>query len=405
MTTLQRLQLREREIRARLAELAAIDDQSEDQESEQGALIAEVGGMQQRMQAAEISEQETLSDATASDDGERAEFRHLVGSATIGGILQARMSGVPTAGAERELQQQYGQDSNIIPQALLGPTGERQERALTLTGDGSQAQQAPVMPVYPSPSIEFLNVGRQSVAPGVVSVPVLTVPAMGAAAVPESISGSTAVAPTAQSVSFTELKPTRHLSVTIDLQQEQRRTVPGVEGWLRQNISELITAGLDRDALVGDTVGLAVRGTDPSDPTAVMTWASLIAPLTGAVDGVYADRLSQVRLLMRHSTYALAETLYRSGETDRSGIEWLDMRSGGHMVSAFLTQATNFDQALLIRGSLPMSAQQYVWDGLEVTDPYTDARTRNIRITLAQFFAFGVFRPDVYIRHAYQVAS
>ena len=412
MTPLQKNQLRESQIKARLAELGGIDDWSDEEDSEAEALQVEYQSVQKRMQALIVGEAEAIAEARfeQSDDGEASEFDQLLGSASVAEIVGARVQNRMTAGPERELQQHFGLDSNQIPHAMLfpeiGDRGDRQERALTATsGDAETNQSEGVTGPYPSGFAMFANVERMSVAPGTYSIPVITVPAPGAAAVPDATSGDTAVTATAQTVVLQNATPSRHLSVSIDWQEQQARRIPGLRDLLGRNIAELLTAAADKDVIAGATDGLTARGTAPGDTTTVENFNRFRTKMAGAVDGNYARMLSDVKALVRQSTYAVLVAAYRSGNnTEISVAEWAEQNTGGIMVCPYLVRSSDDDQMLIIRGNWPRSCVQAMWDDVSIEDPFSDARTRQVRLTMTQYSDILVPRDGVYQRQSIHTA-
>ena len=112
MTTKQKLELREREIKGRLGELAALEGEqrTEAVETEQRALLAEVTGLQPRIAAAEVAEDadDRLRGEQTNGDGENRELVELRSRARLGNYLTARMRGQMANGAERELSEAAG---------------------------------------------------------------------------------------------------------------------------------------------------------------------------------------------------------------------------------------------------------------------------------------------------------
>ena len=411
MTPTQQAQQRELQIKQRLGELGQADDFTDELRVEKDALVEEHRQLQHRMEALVVAEAEQVAAARfdQTDDGEKSEFDTVLSNASVAEILEARIQNRMLAGAEAELQQHFGLDSNQIPHALLFSevgNGKRQDRALTAsTGDAQTNQAEGISGPFPSGFAAFCNVERRSVQPGTYAIPVITVPAPGAAAVPAATSGTTAVTATAQTLVMQNALPNRHLSVSIDWSQQDARRIPNLREMLGRNVSELVTAAADRDVIAGATDGLTSRGTAPSASTTVENFNRWRGSVAGAVDGNYARMLTDVKALVRQSTYAVLVGAYRSGNnTEISAAEWTERNTGGLMVCPYLATASDNDQALLIRGNWPQSCVQVMWDDLTIEDPYTDARTRQVRLTMTQFSDILVPRAGVYVRDSIHTA-
>ena len=409
MTELTQLRNQHHDVNVKIAELNQLDDLTDEQVAELEALTATYITLQKRMKAAELLEEEQKRSAPPAQDGSAQEFDELLESASVATIMGARVQNRMTDGAERELQQHFGLDSNQIPHAMLWPQdgdGERQDRALTASSGDAQTNQAQgISGPFPSGFAAFANVERRSVQPGTYAIPVITVPAPGAAAVPAATSGTTAVTATAQTVVLQNATPSRHLSVSIDWSEQQARTIPNLREMLGRNVSELVTAAADRDVIAGATDGLTSRGTAPSASSTVENFNRFRQKMANAVDGNYARTMEDVKALVRQSTYAVLVAAYRSGNnTEISVAEWAEQNSGGLLVCPYLATASDNDQALIIRGNWPSSCVQVMWDDLTIEDPYTDARTRQTRLTMTQFTDIVVPRAGVYTRHSIHTA-
>ena len=416
MTPLQLLQQRERAIKRRLGEIGALapDEVSDEVTAEADGLQAEYQGLQTRMSAAATAEAAAITGAPPAGDGRDPRLAELVGQASPAEILDAFAQHRMVAGPERDLQQHLKLDANQIPLALVAPPrppvalaedhDERQRRALTLTGDGPAMQQPVVGGMYPTGELAFCNTAVVPVGSGLQVFPYVSVPASSAASAPANAAAGAEVADIDQTLVLSNASPNR-IPISVVYQQEQQRLVRSVPEDLQANLNDLLQAGLTRFGLNATDKGLLERGTDPTAPTATVTWASFLSSIASGVDGVYARRLRDVKALVRTTTYSVLTGLYRANETDVTAAEWAEEKSGGLMASAYPKTASNDDQALLIKGMHDRSSVLPLWDSLSLMDAMTESRSGVVRLTLAGFCDFAVLRPDAYVRTAFQTTS
>ena len=403
LTTAQRLALRISQVRKRLGEITALegDDFSDEVRAESATLETEYGDLESRHRAALISEAGEAASQRGEfggGDGESAELRRLLESANVGAIFTAAIEQRSTSGAERELQEHYGMGSHAVPLALL----ETRAAATTQAPANVQAVQQPTIPaVFATPLAEFMGVERVSVPVGVATFPVMTAPESGPASVDEGESVDDSVG----TWTADALRP-RRLQVSFVHSREDTATFANMDADLRQNLSDSIGDGLDREALVRTGEGLLDFGTDPTLPTVEATWTDYRAAVFGRVDGRYADNAEAVRMLVGAKTYEHMAAAFRTGNNaEVSALAALMRESGGVRVSAHVpAPATDDQQAVLVRGSQRHSVQP-VWNSVEILiDPYSESKDGNIRITAIALAAMKVVRPAGYFRTAFQLA-
>ena len=411
MTPRQLLEQRERQINTRLLEISGIEEQTDELTAETDRLLVEKQGLQTRMNAAQAAEDAAIAAAPPAAAGGDPAVAEALGAASVANIIDAFTQHRMVAGPEADLQTHFGLDANEIPLAMITPRpvalaedhDERQRRALTLTGDGAAMQQPTVGGMYPTGELAWCGAEVVPVDNGLAVFPYVSVPASSAASAPAAAAAGAEVGDTDNTIQLLNLSPNR-IQQSFTYQQEQQRLVRSVPEDLQVNLNDLVQSGVTRFGLTNGTKGLLTRGTAPADPTAVATWATVVSAIGGAVDGVYARRLRDVRLLCRVTSYALFTSLYRADETDVTVAEWLEEKAAGVMASAFPSTATNFDQGLLVRGMHGRSAVMPLWDGLQLTDAMTESKSGLVRVTVAAFTDIGVTRPGVFARTVFQVA-
>ena len=149
------LELREREIKGRLGELAALEGEqrTEAVETEQRTLLAEVTGLQPRIAAAKVAEEAdaSLRGLQTFADGENRERLELRSRARLSNYLTARLQGRMAGGAEAELSQAAGVEG--IPLELWDVPRVGEQRAVTGTPGTTGINLDMIRPAVFAPSI------------------------------------------------------------------------------------------------------------------------------------------------------------------------------------------------------------------------------------------------------------
>lgn len=405
MTTLQKLQKREAEIKLRLTELGELADADfAAAEVEHDALTSEYKRTQKRMSAAiVVADEATAADeALFSEDGESAEVRQLTGKASVVSILDARIQQRAMGGPEHELQAAYQLTDQHIPAALLGAPGRVQERAsgVTIVGD-TQGNQQPTLPaVWQTPTAMMLNLQRVSVPVGTSIWPVVTTSANVAAEVADD------TAATEQAIELTtyDLSPDR-IQTAVRWTRKQGMTAPNLESDIRQNLRESLEVGLDKYALT-DANGIYSVGADPGSEGTPVSYGDFLSAITSTLDARYVNSFGSVKMLTGTRAFRLMPTTYGGPATnEESALAWLRRESGGVMATAFApyTGSDKNEEAIVVKGAM-RHAVMPVWDSVEVTDIYTGAGKGEVVLNVAVYTQIQVLRAAGYSRLAFRTA-
>ena len=165
---------------------------------------------------------------------------------------------------------------------------------------------------------------------------------------------------------------------------------------------------LDRQLLIHTTEGLLTAGlTAPGNPPAQAAFADYRASLNDQVNGREAGVASDLRVLLGSSTYAHADTKFRTADSELSALDWLMEKSGGVRVhTAVPAVAAKRQDAVIAKALGQQHAVMPVWSSVQlVTDEVTKLQTRIIVLTAIQLFAFKVLRADGFARVRFQVAA
>ena len=398
MTILQKLQLRQSEIRESINALLGNDSRTEEQQGELEKLTGEGQKLEPELRAAIVAEpdpNETREEGDASD----LELRSLIHDASPGRILAAVHSRRPTDGREAELQQHFKVGGNELPHAML------EVRAQTQAPGNVATQQAEIIqPIFGQTAAAFLNIPMPTVAPGAATYPIISsrpspeTPAEGAT-VTEDIPAETFAA---------ELLKPQAAQAQIEFSREDAASFPSMSDSLGRVIVDATGFELDRQLLLHTTEGLLTAGlTAPGNPAAQSTFVDYRKALNDQVNGREAGVASDCRVLMGSATYAHADGLYRTSESELSALDWLMEKSGGTRVHvAVPAVAAKRQDAVIAKALGHTHAVMPVWSAIQlVTDEVTKLQKRLIILTAIQLFAFKVLRTDGFARVRFQVAA
>ena len=392
MTPTQRLEIRSGEIRQRLATIGAMEELDDETRSELDTLKVEYADNDSKRAALTIASDAPVTHTEVRSSQGR-EFRALVDKSNVGEIFDAALSKRSVDGATKELQDHYGLDANQVPLSLLmrswPDNDELETRAVTpAPGDVGQEQQTIIPWVFPQSAAMFLGVDMPTVGVGEQTYSVLSkeldvrTPAESADA--DETTGS---------FSADVLSPSR-IQASFFYSREDRARFSGMDAALRQNLTEGLDDGLDKQILSG-TNGL-FTGTNLANnaQTTNDTFDSYLNNLCwNQIDGRYAAMPSDLALVVGAATLKDLGATYRNTTVDRSALDRVMDLTGGVRVSAHVpAPATNRQDAVIRRG-MSMTAVAPVWEGLTIIpDEVTQAKKGQLVITAVMLYAMKVLR-------------
>ena len=342
MTTAQKLAIRASEIRGRLAELAGVDELDDETRGELEKLRNEYTDVEKRSQAAILSEAADPPVETRhreEGDPEGREMRTLIGKCNVGRIFDSALEHRATDGPERELQEHHKLNENQVPLALL------ETRAVSpAPAQVGQNQQPIISYVFPDSCAAFLSVDMPTVPVGDSVFAVLSseldvhTPAENAAA-----------AETTGSFAASVLSPSR-LQSSYYFSREDRARFAGMDEALRMNLSDGLADGLDKQVLSGTNGLLTGTNLGNHNASAETTFEGYISGFGyGRVDGRFASRTSDLKIVMGSGSYAHAGGKYRNTSVDRNVIDRLTEITAGVKVSAHVPAVASHKQNAVIR--------------------------------------------------------
>ena len=139
MTVLQKLQLRQSEIRESINKLLGNDSRSETEQAELEKLTGAAQGIEVELRAAIVAEDDKKEVITPTEDAEARERRELREKVKVSDHLAAALEGRGLDGAAAEYNQALGLRANgAFPLELLTPAVE--QRAVTITDTAVHAR-------------------------------------------------------------------------------------------------------------------------------------------------------------------------------------------------------------------------------------------------------------------------
>ena len=388
MTPSQKVALSISETREKLNVLLSKETRSAEENTELDALTNKMKGLEVEARAA-IAAEPTFIELPATGR-EAKELRELVNKADLGAMMDNILEHRSATGAEAEIIQHYGLDDNQIPVAMLQSAQE--QRAVTPAPGNVQSNQDPIIAgVFPDSAAAFLSIDRPVVPVGEKIYPVLTQNAE-----VKTPAKNISAAETTGAFDAEIIKPGR-LQASFFYSYEDKMTFAGMDEALRQNLGDALADGLDKQILVGNPKGL-LHGTvlANNNVSAVTTYANYREHfMAGRVDGKYASRYSDLRILMGAETYAHADSVWRGTNTnnDVSVLDVLMARAAGVQVSAHVPAAVSNKQNSIVRRGSRRDAVAPVWQGIQIIpDNVTLADKGQVKVTAIMLFAVQVLR-------------
>ena len=391
MTAAQQIQIKLSECRQRLNELLGIETRSAEEQTEMETLTNEVSAKEPALRAA-LAAEDDKQEVRTTADAETRELEQLTKTASVGDILLATFEKRQTEGAPAELQKHYKLGAHQIPLEMLKINSGVEERAAATVpasiGDASQAQV--ITPVFAGGDGDFLGIERPTVPVGVGSFPVLsTLPS-----VKGPFTDSTEAAQTDATFVANSLAPER-LQASFSYTRTDAARFAGLDSSLRLALNGGLQERLDQQAIEGTDGLLTGTNLPNNNVNTVSTFALYLSGLLyGRVDGRYARTPGDIRMIVGQGTFAHASAAFKGNNSDESGVERLQEKSGGLMVSAFTPDvASNKQNALIRLGMERGAAVQPMWQGVSlVVDEFTRAAFGEIIIHAILLANFAVTR-------------
>ena len=424
-------ELRERQSRerGRMAELARVDELSDEQRAELDTIERGTPDLERQIRAAmvgaETEDREAETRETTAPDAEQRERVELRSKASLANYLLAAARGRMVDGAEAELAAAAGVQG--IPLELWDVP--RETRAVTEAPGTVGVNLDPIRPavfansIAPRLGIDMPRVGSGTYATGRITK----------SQAAEAKDKSAATAATAGAITVTTATPKR-VSARLELTLEDIATVgqANFEAILRENLSLALSEELDDQAINGDGSAPNLKGmfnvlSNPSAPAAgVAAFDTLVAAFAGGIDGLWANTVKDVAIVAGVDTYKLSAKTFRDRVIDtgqRGGVSLGDeafsdyaMRQyGGWWTNKRMpATASNVQQAILYRkGRLAAGASAGMrtavcphWNEVSIDDIYSGSAKGERYFTMHVLLGDVILvQPDAYAQVSFRVST
>ena len=228
---------------------------------------------------------------------------------------------------------------------------------------------------------------------------------------------------TAAGFIVTSVTPKR-ISARLSIQIEDVAAVgqANFESILRENLSLVLSDELDKQAINGDgqapnLSGIFQRLTDPTAPTAVADFDAYASAHAGGVDGLWANTIKDVGIVVGPSTYTLASRTFQTAANykgEMSAAAYAMMNTGGLWTNKRMPDAaSNVQQAILYRKGRSMmgvagairTAVCPHWNEVSIDDIYSDSASGTRHFTMHVLLGDVILvQPDAYAQISFQLA-
>ena len=408
MTDLQKLELRATELRKRLADIGGMAELSDEIRSDLDTIKAEYLDNDSRQAALKLAGDVPAEPVETRQDGEGKELRELRQSVNFGKYIAAAMAGGGVHnGAELEYNQHLGLAANYFPMELLAP--KPLETRAARDGDAMASQASWLDRVMAGTAAERVGVSFRTVAPGVANFPATT-----AGGSPVQRGRTEAVAESTYTIAVTEIKPSR-AAVNGKYSIEDDLRLPGMADAIERDMRAAMAEDVDRTIFVGDSganenvADIAGFNTHANVGEPTLTQGNKVKAdetlkvFLTQLDGIYAASLADLRIVASKGANTLWFSTIHAAAVDNqtiaqflmaSGMAWtmrgsIEDNTANNDFGAFMGLARGIDGAAIAA----------VWDaGQLVRDPYTNAKTGEVELTLNYLWNFKVVRPNNFKR-------
>ena len=424
MTLTQRLQIRTSEQRSRLAELAGLDELTDEQRAELGTLGTEHQDTEAQLRAAIASAPDAAQAVDLTVDPEVRERLELRGRTSFGRYLVSALTGQQITGPEAEYQAACKVPGIPIDLFEQDRPETRADAAsgVPATGAGAGATLAPIQPFVFSQSIApMLGIEMPSVGSGSYSEMTISTALSAAAKAKGTKQDSTAAVLTPATATPRSIRG----RLTLNLEDIAAIGQANFESALRQNAQAVVSDALDSQVITGNGTapnldGLINQLTDPTNPTVIANFDAFVAAFADAIDGLWAPTMMDLGMVVNVDAYKLAAKSYRDRVIDsgnRGGVSLGDKTSADYLrayTGGFWTNkrmpatASTIARGIVHRkGRMGLrTACLPTWGSIAVDDIYSDAQSGQRHFTLNILVGSKVLlvQPDAYGLVEFKVA-
>ena len=334
---------------------------------------------------------------TREKTSEGNEIRQLMGRANMGGYLRASLGRRGVTGAEAELNAALGILETDFPMDMI----LTQEERAAIDGDSETNQQTWLDAVFHDSAAMRLGITFPSVAAGIPSYPVTTTNISAAQRQRAETQSAGALG-----VTVVEFKPTRHHAYA-KYSIEDAARLPGLPDAILRNMRDQIVDGVDKAIFLGasasgteaDIAGLnTLTITEKTlSQTNKVKADETLKVLVELIDGQYATSPADLRIVVSEGINQLWMTTIHTSATStqtiaqflrESGIAWtvrgdIETNTANNDFGAFIG---------LARGLAGAGVAPHWSNGTLISDPYSDADSGEVNLSLTTLWNFGLAR-------------
>ena len=421
MTMKQQVEMRQSETREKINALLQKDSKSDEE-------ITELRNLSKVMQDSEVELRAALSadegiEQKAKELEPDAELRERVAlrsKASLGRFLQSFLGGRLPSGPEAELVAASGVDTGAnIPMELwdTGPRVELRADAVTAAPSKVGVNFDRVEPrVFASSIASKLMIDMPRVKSGTFTTGTINAGLTASSRTKGDAQESTAATFTVQSSTVKSVSA--RLSITIE--DIAAIGAGNFESALRENLSLALSAELDNQIVNGsgtapNLTGMFKRLTDPPAPASgAETWSRFASKHAGQVDGLWANELSDLSVVVGVETYRLACSVFQGGDAEESAGSYAKRTMAGFWTNSRMpAKASHIQQAILCRkGRSMMGAGEGIrlsviphWGMVSIDDLYTDSASGKRHFTAHVLVGDLILtQPEAYEQISYRVS-
>ena len=274
-----------------------------------------------------------------------------------------------------------GEGGVCVPWAVIAgcraPVEKRADAVTALPANGNETvEEEFVGRLFAGGSSEFLMAKTVMVASGSMSIPVIE-----SGPTAEYFADSAVADADASGVVFKNADPKR-LAAAVVLRAVDIQRSPGLILAVQNDLAQATADAVDKQIIMQ----LLADVDDATEASAILSYENFIGEISGAVDGLGANSIGQVRALVGVQTYKLAAGKI-STNGDLSAVDYAAARAGGIFVSANLPAKTSTRQkGLLAKSGAPGSVASVFFGSPElINDPFSGSHRGERRLTLLSF--------------------
>ena len=404
MSRKQKSELKLLELRGKLNKFSGKDSLTSDEAAKVEALEGNLRAAEVEFRSAIRAEEESRQAAGAG-----AERTALEARVELRRYVRSVVNGEAFDGREREYQQAQDLSGHRIRLAAFAPPSVPETRADATTNapaEVGQSQRTVRQRIFADSAAAWLGVRMDRVPAGIPVYPVIS-----AGATPSRLAAGADYGdvPAATIGSFT-LSP-RRSQVAYSARYEDLAKFGSMtlDSALRSDMSGAIREHVDNTILTStaNPVGFFSELASPSDPSDTLDLASFLRSWSSAVDGRYAYRASDVKMLLGAKTYQFIQGLLTASGGLTSSDVWTTLGGeGAHRVSAHIpAPASNIQTAISSARMNAGCAVMGMWPGIElIMDRVTASKEGRVILTIVKLWDFKVIREAPFAVQKFKLA-